>query len=70
MFDLPKVMRDAAVRAADSDLRKKHATGIFEDGDPNHPKYNGGVNYAKPLLFGYDQQGFLDRQYHRSGERK
>lgn len=56
-----------ALREADEDLRKQHAQGIFDEGDPNHPKYNNGINYAtgKPSsLFGYDTEEFMGRQYH------
>lgn len=49
----------------DSDLRKKHSKNVFDDGDPNNPKYNNGYNYATEsyTLFGYDQEEFMAKQY-------
>lgn len=52
--------------AAEKELEAKHELGIFEDGDPNHPKYNNGYNYATGKyvnLFGYDQDEFMAKQY-------
>ena len=52
--------------AAEKELEAKHDLGIFEDGDPNHPKYNNGYNYATGKyvnLFGYDQDEFMAKQY-------
>lgn len=63
-----KRLATQAVREAGDALEKQHAAGIFDEGDPNHPKYNNGVNYAtgKPLsLFGYDTDAFMDRQHRR-----
>ena len=65
-YDLPDHLAKAALRRADTELRSQHARGIFDDGDPNHPKYNNGINYAtgKPLsLFGHDTDQFMCRQY-------
>lgn len=65
-YDLPKRLSTQAMREAGEELRAQHARGIFDDGDPNHPKYNNGINYAtgKPLsLFGYETNGFMLRQY-------
>lgn len=64
-YDLPKHLAKAALREADSDLRKKHESGVFDEGDPNHPMYNGGYNYAagKYVLFGVDQDEFMAKQY-------
>ena len=56
------------MREADVQIRAQHRAGIFDDGDPNHPKYNGGINYAtgKPAtLFGYETLEFMARQYAR-----
>lgn len=67
-YDLPKNLARDAIHAADSEIRKKHARGIFDDGDPNHPKYNNGINYVngKPLtIFGYETAGFMERQHMR-----
>lgn len=65
-YDLPKKLAESAIREADSDIRKNHARGIFDDGDPNNPKYNNGINYLtrEPLtIFGYETDGFMARQY-------
>lgn len=65
-YDLPKRLAAQAMREADTLLRADHARGIFDDGDPNHPQYNNGINYAtgKPLsLFGYETDSFMLRQY-------
>lgn len=64
-YDLPKKLASLALREADSELYSKHLRGEFDDGDPNHPKHNDGYNYAtgKRLLFGYNQDEFLSRQY-------
>lgn len=67
-YELPKHLILRAMRAADEDIRKKHLAGVFDDGDPNHPKHNNGINYAtgKPAtLFGYPTDEFLARQYPR-----
>lgn len=63
-YDLPKRMRDQVVREIEDELRSNNARGEFEEGDPNHPKYNGGYNYASGRkLFGYDEKEFLAKQY-------
>ena len=64
-----RLERQAHLEAA-AELHKQHKAGIFDDGDPNHPKYNNGINYATGLpvnLFGYDTQEFLARQYRKEG---
>ena len=61
-----KRMMARAMREADEDIRAKHRAGIFDDGDPNHPKYNNGINYTtgKPAtLFGYETDAFMRRQH-------
>lgn len=61
-------MYRAAIRDADRELCEQHKRGVFDEGDPNHPKYNNGINYAtgKPAtLFGYETDAFMARQ-HRS----
>ena len=66
MYDLPKKLSSEALRLADKELRDNHACGIFSDGDPNHPKFNGGINYitGKPdSIFGYETRDFMARQY-------
>lgn len=60
--ELPRRMREAAIADADRELRAQHERGIFDDGDPNHPKYNNGINYTKPL-FGYGAADFMAKQY-------
>lgn len=40
--------------------------GIFDEGDQNHPKYNGGFNYATGQyvqILGYTQTALLSKQY-------
>lgn len=49
-YELPKARRVAALAMADKELRRNHEAGIIDEGDPNHPMYNGGLNYTK--LFG------------------
>jgi len=68
-YDLPKRLADAAMRAAEEEIRAAHARGIFDEGNPNHPMYNNGINYitGKPVsLFGYETSEFLARQYRGS----
>lgn len=68
-YDLPKGLARRAMREADEELRAKHARGEFDEGDPNHPKYNNGINYVtgKPVrLFGQNTDEFMARQYRRS----
>jgi hypothetical protein len=55
-------MRDAALKAANRELSAKHERGEFDEGDPNHPKYNNGHNYTLPL-FGHKTADFLAKQY-------
>ena len=65
-YDLPKKIAQQAMREADKILRDNHALGQFDEGDPNHPMYNAGVNYVTGLpvtLFGYDTSEFLGKQY-------
>lgn len=65
-YDLPKKYADQAMQEADNMLLKQHVTGIFDEGDPNHPKYNGGWNYALGAyveIFGYSQADLLAKQY-------
>jgi hypothetical protein len=60
--ELPKRMRDAALHAANRELSAKHARGEFDEGDPNHPMHNDGINYTRPL-FGHKTADFLAKQY-------
>jgi len=60
-YDLPKQMSLSTISKADSEIRAQHEKGIFDEGDPNHPEYNHGVNYTR--LFGYDKKEFLKKQY-------
>ena len=65
-YDLPKAKAAQTMREVYTELRKQHAKGIFDDGDPNNPKYNNGYNYATGCfvsLFGYDQAEFMAKQY-------
>lgn len=64
-YDLPQKLADDAMREADDYLYNKHLYGKFDDGDPNNPKYNSGYNYAtgKRILFGYQQDEFMRKQY-------
>ena len=50
---------------AEKEIERNHKNGIFSEGDPNHPMYNNGYNYAtqKYSLFGHDQDEFLAKQY-------
>ena len=71
-YDLPKHLVMDVMRRSDAEIRAKHARGIFDEGDPNHPKYNGGINYVtgKPLtIFGYETDSFMARQ-HRAKRHK
>ena len=64
--DLPKRVTRNIMREVDEMLYKQHLEGVFDDGDPNHPKWNSGINYATGLpanLFGYDIKEFLRKQY-------
>lgn len=54
------------MREAVKDIEAEHRAGIFDEGDPNHPKYNNGINYSTGLpvsIFGYDVAEFLGKQY-------
>ena len=65
-YDLPMPLAAKALRDADSELRAQHAQGVFQHGDPNHPRFNNGINYStgKPAtLFGYDAAAFMAKQY-------
>ncbi len=65
-YNLPKRLAKQAMREADKMLCDQHALGKFDDGDPNHPIYNAGINYATGLpvsIFGYETSEFLDKQY-------
>lgn len=68
VFDSKLAMKIAKEghRQAVNLLEAEHKRGIFDEGDPNHPKYNNGINYATRLpvsLFGYGTQEFLMKQY-------
>ena len=64
-YDLPKKLAAQAMLEADNEIWAKHALGEFDDGDPNHPKYNNYFNYAtgKYSLFGYTEDEFMAKQY-------
>ena len=65
-YNLPKRLAKQALHEADKMLRDQHVLGQFDDGDPNHPMYNAGINYATGLpvsIFGYETSEFLDKQY-------
>ena len=65
-YDLPKKLSAQAMREADNYLYSKHLRGEFDEGDPNHPKYNNGYNYATGKfvsLFGYKQDEFMAKQH-------
>lgn len=65
-YDLPKKYADKAIRESIDQLHKQARAGIFDEGDPNHPKWNNGINYATGLpanIFGYDTKEFLQKQY-------
>lgn len=68
-YDLPKHIAKAAMCKADDELYTKHMRGEFDNGDPNHPKYNNGYNYATGKfvsLLGYAQDALLAKQYVRN----
>jgi hypothetical protein len=70
-YDLPPKLAAQAIREADAQLRAKHKRGEFDEGDGNHPKFNGGIDYTtgKPAkLFGYEAAEFLAKQYRNGGE--
>jgi hypothetical protein len=65
-YNLPKKLAKQAMRECDNELRAQHKKGQFDDGDPNHPKFNDGFNYATGKyvnLFGYAQDEFMVKQY-------
>lgn len=65
-YDLPRKLASQAMREADNELYSKHLIGEFDEGDPNHPKCNGGFNYATGKyvsLFGYKQDDFMAKQH-------
>ena len=64
-IELPKAMVRKAMVDVDNMLYEQHLKCIFDKGDPNHPMYNNGYNYATGhyTLFGYDQDEFLAKQY-------
>lgn len=65
-YNLPRKIAQQAIREAGKLLDDQHAMGIFDDGDPNHPMYNNGINYVTGLpvqLFGYDVVEFMGKQY-------
>lgn len=68
VFDSKDAKRIAkiAMKEADDMIYAQHLRGEFGDGDPNHPKYNNGYNYATGKfvnLFGYSQDELLAKQY-------
>ena len=66
LYNLPKRLAQQAIRECDNQLRAQHKRGIFDEGDPNHPKYNGGFNYATGQyvqILGYTQDALLSKQY-------
>lgn len=65
-YDLPPHIARRAMRECDEAIRAQHQRGVFDEGGPNHPKYNNGINYAtgKPLtLFGHDTDALMARQH-------
>lgn len=65
-YDLPKKLSAQAMSEADNELYSKHLRVEFDEGDPNHPKYNNGYNYATGKfvsLFGYEQDEFMAKQH-------
>lgn len=68
-YQLPKKLAAQAMREAADELAAQHRNGVFDDGDPNHPKHNNGINYAtgKPAtIFGHETNGFMARQHRKS----
>lgn len=63
-FEKTKHYKQALIEAEKS-IERDHENGIFSEGDPNYPMYNGSYNYATQEynLFGYDQNKFLAKQY-------
>lgn len=65
-YNLPKKYAAQAMKECNDQLYAQHCNGIFDDGDPNHPKYNNGWNYATGQfvsLFCYNQDEFMAKQY-------
>lgn len=64
-YTLPAKMNKQALRDGEKEIEAKHEKGIFDIGDPNHPDYNNGYNYATQSyrLFWYEQAEFLAKQY-------
>ena len=65
-YNFPKKLAEQAMREADNELYSKHLRGEFAEGDPNHPKFNGGFNYATGQyvqILGYSQTALLSKQY-------
>ena len=65
-YELPYHLARRCVQEAMDEIRKQHEKGVFDDADPNHPKHNGGYNYATGKyveIFGYDQDEFMAKQY-------
>ena len=65
-YDLPVRLKREAIAEADKELLEQHRQGIFSEGNPNHPMYNNGWNYAlggPDKLFGYQTAQFLAKQY-------
>ena len=63
-FEKTKQYKQAFIDA-EKEIERNHRNGIFSEGDPNHPMYNNGYNYATGKyvsLFGYDQDEFLAKQ--------
>lgn len=63
IYELPRMLSQQALLEADALLRKDHEAGIFDAGDPNHPMYNGGINYTKCLGFAWDT--LIAKQYRK-----
>lgn len=63
-FEKTKQYKQAFIEAEKA-IERDHENGIFSEGDPNHPMYNEGYNYATGTynLFGYEQEAFLSKQY-------
>ena len=65
-YELPKGLIRQAMRESGEAIYASHISGVFDEGDPNHPMYNDGINYltGKPAtLFGYETNVFLKKQY-------
>ena len=65
-YDLPRRLAKQAMHEVDKMLHDQHVLGQFDDGDPNHPMYNAGINYATGLpvsILGYETSEFLGKQY-------